>query len=195
MGFNFRKSVKIGPARINVSKSGIGYSVGTKGARISKSAKGKTRITAGIPGAGISYSKSLGGRAKHRTQSKANRTQKKSVQSTKTQHSAATRAPVEKSWLMAVIMAIVGFLVVGVVSFVGILILYAIISLFTAGELPVWANWLILVVTPLCLALLAGYFGFMQMKPEIEEDTHTDTKNAGEDGDCATDYIEETVTD
>lgn len=33
MGFNFRKSIKIGPARINLSKSGVGYSIGAKGMR------------------------------------------------------------------------------------------------------------------------------------------------------------------
>ena len=33
MGFYFRKSFKVGPARINLSKSGIGWSIGTKGFR------------------------------------------------------------------------------------------------------------------------------------------------------------------
>lgn len=33
MGFYFRKSFKAGPARINLSKSGVGWSVGTKGFR------------------------------------------------------------------------------------------------------------------------------------------------------------------
>lgn len=41
MGFNFRKSIKIGPARINLSKSGVGYSVGAGGLRYTKSAKRK----------------------------------------------------------------------------------------------------------------------------------------------------------
>lgn len=57
MGFRFRKSVKIGPARINLSKSGIGYSVGTKGFRATKKAGGGTRTTTSIPGTGISYVK------------------------------------------------------------------------------------------------------------------------------------------
>ena len=38
MGFNFRKSFKLGPAHVNVSKSGVGYSIGTKGFRFTKSA-------------------------------------------------------------------------------------------------------------------------------------------------------------
>lgn len=39
MGFNFRKSIKVGPARVNLSKSGVGYSVGAGGLRYTKSAK------------------------------------------------------------------------------------------------------------------------------------------------------------
>lgn len=34
MGFSFRKSVKIGPIRLNASKSGIGISGGVNGAEI-----------------------------------------------------------------------------------------------------------------------------------------------------------------
>lgn len=56
MGFRFRKSVNIGGARINFSKSGIGASMGGKGFRVTKKAGGGTRTTASIPGTGISYS-------------------------------------------------------------------------------------------------------------------------------------------
>lgn len=56
MGLNFRKSVKMGPVRVNFSKSGVGYSVGGKGFRVTKKANGGTRTTVGIPGTGISYS-------------------------------------------------------------------------------------------------------------------------------------------
>ena len=55
MGLRFRKSIKVGPARINLSKSGIGYSVGTKGFRVTKTAKGTVRTTTSIPGTGISH--------------------------------------------------------------------------------------------------------------------------------------------
>lgn len=55
MGLRFRKSIKVGPARINLSKSGVGYSVGTKGFRVTKTAKGTVRTTASIPGTGISH--------------------------------------------------------------------------------------------------------------------------------------------
>ena len=56
MGLRFRKSINLGGGfKINLSKSGIGYSWGVKGYRITKKATGGTRHTASIPGTGISY--------------------------------------------------------------------------------------------------------------------------------------------
>ena len=56
MGFRFRKSINLGGgARLNLSKSGIGYSFGVKGARIAKTSKGGTRTTINTPNTGISY--------------------------------------------------------------------------------------------------------------------------------------------
>ena len=43
MGLNFRKSIKVGPARINLSKSGVGYSIGAGGLRYTKSPKRKKK--------------------------------------------------------------------------------------------------------------------------------------------------------
>lgn len=60
MGFRFRKSKKIGPFRINFSKSGVGYSVGGKGFRVTKRADGKTQTTASLPGTGIAYTQVSG---------------------------------------------------------------------------------------------------------------------------------------
>lgn len=62
MGFRFRKSVKMGPVRVNFSKSGVGYSVGGKGFRVTKRADGKVQTTASIPGTGISYVDTVGGK-------------------------------------------------------------------------------------------------------------------------------------
>ena len=64
MGFRFRKSINAGPFRINLSKSGIGYSVGGKGFRITKKANGGLRTTTSIPGTGISYTKDFSGSKK-----------------------------------------------------------------------------------------------------------------------------------
>lgn len=66
MGFSYRKSFKAGPIRVTASKSGISYSAGVKGARITKRANGKvtTRLTA--PGTGLSYTTSSAGRPTRR---------------------------------------------------------------------------------------------------------------------------------
>lgn len=55
MGLRFRKSINLGPVRVNLSKSGVGYSVGAKGFRVTKKATGGTRTTVSIPGTGISH--------------------------------------------------------------------------------------------------------------------------------------------
>ena len=65
MGFRFRKSFGKGPFRVNLSKSGIGYSVGGKAFRVTKKAGGGTRTTASIPGTGISYTKDHGSSKTH----------------------------------------------------------------------------------------------------------------------------------
>ena len=59
MGLRFRKSFSIGPLRINISKSGIGFSLGVKGFRVSRSAKGKMTATASLPGTGLSHVQDL----------------------------------------------------------------------------------------------------------------------------------------
>ena len=64
MGVRVRKSWSLGPLRINLSKSGIGYSVGTKGFRVTKKANGGYRTTASIPGTGLAYIKDYSGNEK-----------------------------------------------------------------------------------------------------------------------------------
>ena len=56
MGWRYRKSINVGLGfRINISKSGIGYSWGGPGYRKTWKADGGTRTTYSIPGTGISY--------------------------------------------------------------------------------------------------------------------------------------------
>lgn len=57
MGFRFRKSIGNKFFRTTISKSGVSYSVGIPGVRITKLANGKNRQTSSIPGTGISYVK------------------------------------------------------------------------------------------------------------------------------------------
>lgn len=67
MGFRFRKSFGSGPFRFNLSKSGIGWSIGGKAARFTKKAGGGYRTTASIPGTGVSYSRDHGGKRKKKS--------------------------------------------------------------------------------------------------------------------------------
>jgi len=61
MGFRARKSIQIVPGvRMNFSKSGIGYSAGVKGYRVTKRADGRVQKTASIPGTGVSHVKTSG---------------------------------------------------------------------------------------------------------------------------------------
>lgn len=60
MGLRFRKSIRAGNARINLSKSGVGFSYGVKGLRYTKKSGGGSRVTASVPGTGVSYVKDSG---------------------------------------------------------------------------------------------------------------------------------------
>lgn len=81
MGFRYRKSINLGGGfKINLSKSGIGYSWGTKGYRVTKTARGTTRRTYSIPGTGISYVDESGNRNRS-----SQRNQKKTTQPSKGQ--------------------------------------------------------------------------------------------------------------
>lgn len=55
MGFYYRKSVKLGPFRVNVGRSGIGYSIGGRGFRTGVSARGRRYSSFSVPGTGFGY--------------------------------------------------------------------------------------------------------------------------------------------
>ena len=59
MAFRFQKRIKIFPGlRLNVSKTGISWTVGTRGASVT-SRDGKLTGNVGLPGTGLSYRKRL----------------------------------------------------------------------------------------------------------------------------------------
>ena len=60
MGIYFRRSINFGPFRLNFSKSGIGYSLGTPWLRFGSGPRGK-RISSTIPGTGINYRSDISG--------------------------------------------------------------------------------------------------------------------------------------
>lgn len=58
MGFRFRKRIEIAPGfRLNISKSGESVSLGQRGATMNFG-HGRRRTTIGLPGTGLSWSKS-----------------------------------------------------------------------------------------------------------------------------------------
>lgn len=80
MGFRFRKSFNLGGGfKINLSKSGVGYSWGVKDYRLTKTAKGTIRTTASISGTGISYIHETGKLSSRASQSKTNLSQSPSA--------------------------------------------------------------------------------------------------------------------
>lgn len=63
MGLRFRKSIKIGNgAKLNINKKSVGFSVGGKGARYTVNSSGRRTKSVGIPGTGLSYVSTSGGR-------------------------------------------------------------------------------------------------------------------------------------
>jgi Protein of unknown function (DUF4236) len=60
MGIRYRKTFKAGPFRVTASKSGISYSAGVKGARVTKRADGRTQIKVSAPHTGLSYTSTNG---------------------------------------------------------------------------------------------------------------------------------------
>src|ERR1017187_4632466 len=53
MGWSFRRSANFGSFRINLSKSGVGYSVGTRGFRVGQDSRGRRYQAVSIPRTGI----------------------------------------------------------------------------------------------------------------------------------------------
>src|SRR5206468_11033295 len=58
MGFYLRRAFGFGPLRLNLSKSGVGFSVGVKGARIGVSPRGQAYVSAGR--AGLYFKQNIG---------------------------------------------------------------------------------------------------------------------------------------
>src|SRR5438093_347884 len=59
MAWGFRRSLRLaGPLRLNLSKSGLGLSLGVPGLHVGVGPRGRY-VRAGIPGTGVYYRKSL----------------------------------------------------------------------------------------------------------------------------------------
>ncbi|MEV7597860.1 DUF4236 domain-containing protein [Kitasatospora sp. NPDC089797] len=67
MGFSSRKSFKAGPFRVTASKSGLSYSAGVKGARVTRRSDGRVQTTLSVPGTGLRHSTTSGGTSRSTT--------------------------------------------------------------------------------------------------------------------------------
>lgn len=68
MGWRFRKSVKIAPGvKLNFSKKSTSVTVGNKYARTTINTKGKRTNSVSIPGTGLSYVETTGGKKKEKS--------------------------------------------------------------------------------------------------------------------------------
>ena len=59
MGWRYRRSINAGPLRLNLSKRGVGYSLGIPGCRVSTHVDGRRYLVLSVPGTGISWWKLL----------------------------------------------------------------------------------------------------------------------------------------
>jgi len=57
MGWSYRKSLGAGPFRLNLSRRGIGYSIGGRGFRLGIRANGRRYTSLSVPGTGLRYTK------------------------------------------------------------------------------------------------------------------------------------------
>jgi hypothetical protein len=55
MGWSYRRSASFGPFRINLSRSGVGYSLGGRGFRTGVSSAGRRYSSMSLPGTGWRY--------------------------------------------------------------------------------------------------------------------------------------------
>ena len=55
MGFLFRRSIRLGPLRLNFSRRGVGASIGVRGFRTGVSSTGRRYTRVSLPGTGLGY--------------------------------------------------------------------------------------------------------------------------------------------
>ena len=74
MGFRMRRSIRIAPGvRLNVSAKSFGISAGVRGAHVSLNSRTGVRTTVGLPGTGMSYTRTQGTHSSSRTSAPSTR--------------------------------------------------------------------------------------------------------------------------
>lgn len=70
MGWQYRRSIKVGGIRLNLGSKSWGISTGVRGLRVSANSKSRNHVSVGIPGTGLSYRQRLGLTPKQASQEK-----------------------------------------------------------------------------------------------------------------------------
>ncbi|GIH91873.1 DUF4236 domain-containing protein [Planobispora siamensis] len=65
MGWHYRKSIKLGPFRLDLSPHGVGQSFGTRRFHVSRTPDGRKYVTLNLPG-GFHVGKAIGKRSGYR---------------------------------------------------------------------------------------------------------------------------------
>lgn len=87
MGLRYRKSINLGLGfRVNISKSGVGYSWGFPGYRKSIGSSGKKRTTISMPGTGLSYSYSESNKQSSHSKKSTTKPKRKPIKTNQTLH-------------------------------------------------------------------------------------------------------------
>jgi hypothetical protein len=63
MGWSYRKSIKLGPIRLNLSRGGVGHSWGNRMFRVTHTADGRRMLSVNLPG-GLTWRRTLRGRTR-----------------------------------------------------------------------------------------------------------------------------------
>lgn len=146
MGWNFRKSIKIGPARVNLSKSGIGYSFGFGGLRYTKSPKKR--------------------KSAQKTSIKQSSSPKGKTAPRRIEAAAAASPEIERSWPLAIATAILAFAIVGFVSAAIAFACFGVAYVLGARLSSDFLSYILVLGIPAALALTAAIFAFLSLRPE-----------------------------
>lgn len=134
MGFKFKKSFKIAPGvKVNFNKKSTGVTFGGKGFHYTVNSKGKRTTSVGIPGTGLSYSKTSGGSSKKK-KTYSNQTER----SVKTMDTATTKKWYQKT----------GYIIL-------LLVLFFPVGLFLMWKYTDWSKNIKIAIS----AVLALFFG------------------------------------
>lgn len=201
MGIRFRKSINLGKGfRINLSKSGLGYSWGTKGLRFTKTAKGTVRTTLGIPGTGLSYSTESGGKKRDK---KEEREQERPIGEEQEQQEPRDRKPEKEGkgssgvllkvicWILTVFFGVLA--ATNIPETVGFVALAAAALLLPVDRwqdlvsrfIPGWLKVVVIVVLAVMTFVMGPFAGLKDMLPSFPEtETVEQTERAGQTTDA-----------